>query len=217
MPWRPDRLVVILGTETGVGKTWTAAELVRQLVGAGARTVARKPVQSFAPGDGAATTTDAHVLAAAGGEEPEDVCPPHRWYEVPLAPPLAAAVLDRPPFSVDDLVSELAWPLDVSVGLVESVGGPRSPIAADGDSVDLCTALSPDAVVLVADAGLGAINAVRLSVDVLLTGCAPVVVVLNRWEGTDVQRRNREWLRRDGYQVTTSVADVAARITHRRV
>jgi len=32
-----------------------------------------------------------------------------------------------------------------------------------------------------------------------------------------VQRRNREWLRRDGYQVTTSVADVAGRITHRRV
>ena len=121
-----------------------------------------------------------------------------------------------PPFSVDDLVTELAWPPRHRVGLVETVGGPRSPIAADGDSVDLCTALSPDVVVLVADAGLGAVNAVRLSVDVLLTGCAPVVVVLNRWDATDVQRRNRDWLRRDGYQVTTSVADVAARIAHRR-
>jgi dethiobiotin synthetase len=117
---------------------------------------------------------------------------------------------------VGDLVDELNWPAGTTVGLVETVGGPRSPIAADGDSVDVCTALSPDLVVLVADSGLGAINSVRLSVEVLLTGCAPIVVLLNRWEGTDVQRRNREWLRRDGYQVTTSPADVAARITHRR-
>jgi dethiobiotin synthetase len=114
-------------------------------------------------------------------------------------------------------VGELAFPPGTALGLVETAGGPRSPIAADGDSVDLCTALSPDVVVLVADAGLGAINAVRLSVEVLLTGCAPIVVVLNRWDASDVQRRNREWLRRDGYQVTTSVADLAATITHRRL
>jgi len=216
MPARPNRLVLVLGTETGIGKTWTAAAILRELVDGGTRAVARKPVQSFAPEVAEAAGTDAHVLGRAGGEEPEDVCPRHRWYEAALAPPMAAAVLGRPAFSVDDLVTELAWPADTAVGLVETVGGPRSPIATDGDSVDLCTALSPDSVVLVADAGLGAINAVRLSVEVLLTGCAPVVVILNRWEATDVQRRNRDWLHRDGYQVATSVADVAARITHRR-
>ncbi len=216
MPWRPERLVLVLGTETSVGKTWVTAGILRELAGDGSRAVARKPVQSFAPADADNATTDAHVLAAASGEQPQDVCPPHRWYEAPLAPPMAAASLGRPAFSVDDLVNELAWPQDISIGLVETVGGPRSPIAADGDSVDLCTALSPDVVVLVSSSGLGAVNAVRLSVDVLLTGCAPVVVVLNRWDGSDVQRRNRDWLRRDGYQVTTSVADVAARISHRR-
>ncbi len=216
MPSRPERLVVVLGTETGVGKTWTAAAILRDLAGNGCRAVVRKPVQSFAPADADTATTDAHLLARAGDEAPEDVCPRHRWYEAPLAPPMAAAVLGRPAFSVGDLVDELTWPAGTAVGLVETVGGPRSPIAADGDSVDMCTALSPDVVVLVADSGLGAINSVRLSVEVLLTGCAPIVVVLNRWEGTDVQRRNREWLRRDGYQVTTSAADVAARITHRR-
>lgn len=217
MPWRPDRLVVVLGTHTGVGKTWVTAGILRALSGDGVRVVARKPVQSYDPAEADASATDAHLLAAAGGERPEDVCPRHRWYEVAVAPPMAAAVLGRPAFSVDDLVEELAWPPDTTLGLVETAGGPRSPIAADGDSVDLCTALSPDVVVLVADAGLGAINSVRLSVEVLLTGCAPVLVVLNRWEATDLHRRNREWLRRDGYQVTTSVADVAARITHRRV
>ncbi len=217
MPWRPDRLVVVLGTETGVGKTWVTAGILRELCLDGGRAVARKPVQSFAPEEADGAATDAHVLAGAAGEAPEDVCPRHRWYEVALAPPMAAAVLGRPAFSVDDLVEELAWPAETTIGLVETAGGPRSPIAADGDSVDLCTALSPDLLVLVADAGLGAINAVRLSVEVLLTGCAPVLVVLNRWQATDLQRRNREWLRRDGYQVSTSVADVAARITHRRL
>ncbi len=214
--WRPPRLAVVLGTASGVGKTWTTAALLRELAGEDGRAVARKPVQSFDPATADAAATDAHVLAGADGEEPEDVCPRHRWYEVPLAPPIAAAVLGRPAFSVEDLVEELAWPAGTTVGLVDTAGGPRTPIAADGDSVDLCTFLSPDVVVLVADAGLGAINAVRLSVEVLLTGCAPILVLLNRWEGTDVHRRNREWLRRDGYQVTSSVADVAARITHRR-
>jgi len=216
VPWRPDRLVVVLGTATRVGKTWAAAGILRELAGDGVRAVARKPVQSFAPADAEAASTDAHVLAEAGGEQPEDVCPRHRWYEEPFAPPMAAAALGRPAFSVEDLVAELAWPPHVEIGLVETVGGPRSPIAADGDSVDLCTALAPDVLVLVAEGGLGAVNAVRLSVDVLLTGCAPVVVLLNRWEATDMQRRNADWLRRDGYQVTTSVAAVATRITHRR-
>jgi len=216
LPGRPGRLVVVLGTAKSVGKTWITAGILRQLAGEGTRAVARKPVQAFAPGDAAAACTDAHLLAGAGGEEPEDVCPRHRWYEEALAPPIAAAVLGRPAYSIGDLVSELDWPEGTIVGLVETAGGPRTPIAADGDSADICTALAPDAVVLVADAGVGSINAVRLSVEVVLAGCAPVVVVLNRWEGTDIQRRNREWLRRDGYQVTTSIDEVVARITHRR-
>ena len=70
-------------------------------------------------------------------------------------------------------------PTRVDVGLVEGVGGPRSPISADGDNVDLAHALAPDLVVLVADAGLGTINAVRLSVGALAD--FPVLVALNRY------------------------------------
>ncbi len=53
------------------------------------------------------------------------------------------------------------------MGLVETAGGVRSPLAADGDCLDYCAALDPDVVVLVADAGLGTINAVRLTLDAL--------------------------------------------------
>jgi dethiobiotin synthetase len=90
----------------------------------------------------------------------------------------------------------------VQVGVVETVGGVRSPQASDGDTTDVLTALAPDAVVLVADAGLGTINAVRHAMDALTTvtatvggGGIPVVVVLDRFDGHhDIHRRNREWL-----------------------
>ncbi len=55
----------------------------------------------------------------------------------------------------------------VDVGLVETAGGMRSPLAADGDCLAFCAALAPDVIVLVADAGLGTINAVRLTLDAL--------------------------------------------------
>lgn len=203
---RPERLVVALGTATEVGKTWVGAEVLGELRRAGVRVAARKPAQSFAPGDGPA---DGEVLALATGERPEDVCPPHRSYEVPMAPPMAADVLGRPPFTVADLVGELTWPARVEVGWVETVGGPRSPIAVDGDSAALAAALEPDLLVLVADARLGAINAVLLAVAALPL---PPVVVLNRDEGSEVCRRNRVWLAAERVDLVAGPHDLAGRI-----
>ena len=183
-----------------------AARLLTQLRTAGLHVAARKPAQSFEPDDDPATL-DAAVLGAATGEPPEQVCPPARWYETPMAPPMAAEALGRPPFTIEDLKAELRWPPDMAdVGLVETAGGARSPLAADGDCLNYCAALQPDLVVLVADAGLGTINAVRLSLHALehSVGVA-AVVVLNRFDDrSDLHRRNLQWLReRDGRLVVT--------------
>ncbi len=206
---RPVRLVFVAGTGTAVGKTWTAAAVLARLRNTGLRVGARKPAQSFDAGDG---PTDADVLAGATGEPPHDVCPPHRWYSRALAPPMAADALGAPPFTVGDLVGELRWPDGLDIGLVEGAGGPRSPIAADGDNVALASGIAPDLVLLVAEAGLGTVNAVRLSVDAFAG--APVVVVLNGYDHHDVVHHgNRDWLRdRDGYDVVTGPEAVAARI-----
>jgi dethiobiotin synthetase len=203
---RPTRLVVVTGTGTEVGKTWVAAALARELRTAGLRVAARKPAQSFAPGD---ETTDADVLGAATGEAADVVCPRHRWFGVPMAPPMAADALEQPPFSIADLVSELLWPDGVEVGLVETAGGVRSPIASDGDTVDLVDALRPDHVVLVADAGLGTINAVRLA-HPLLAPLAPATVFLNRYDGhDDLHARNRDWLTdRDQIAIATTIDEL---------
>ena len=88
-------------------------------------------------------------------------------------------------------------------------------MANDGDTLDVLIRLKPNAIVLVADAGLGTINAVRLCIDALTSQCEtpspprsenghqtnpippipPIFVVLNRFdEGNDLHRRNRIWL-----------------------
>jgi len=100
----------------------------------------------------------------------------------------------------------------VGVGLVESVGGVRSPLAADGDTAALAAALRPERVVLVADAGLGTINSVRLSAAALAPW--PTLVILNRFDpASELHAANREWLAgRDGYDVVTDAADLVAPI-----
>ena len=202
-PGRPVLVVAVAGTATEVGKTWVAATVAEQLRRSGMVVAARKPVQSHDPGD---ADTDAVVLAAATGEAVHAVCRNDRDFAVPMAPPMATSVLGRATLGVADLVAELEWSRDCDVGLVETVGGIRSPIATDGDSLDLIERLEPEAVVLVADAGLSVINAVRLCTGVL--GPIRPVVVLNRFGVTkDRHRRNLAWLRDvDGLDLVISPA-----------
>jgi dethiobiotin synthetase len=127
-----------------------------------------------------------------------------------MAPPMAADALSRPAFTLDDLVEELRWPATpVDVGFVETAGGLRSPIADDSDCLALVVAVMPDVILLVADAGLGTINSVRLTMDALVRLPVPVAVVLNRFdEGAELHQRNRSWLRAyDGVLVFSTPGD----------
>lgn len=189
-PERPALLAVVAGTATDVGKTWVTARVVVQLRRAGMVVAARKPAQSHEPGD---ASTDAAVLASSTSEEIHAVCRADRDYPVAMAPPMAASALGAAPFAVADLVAELKWPPGCDVGLIESAGGLRSPLASDGDTVELIRRVRPDAVVLVADAGLGVINAVRLC----LAALEPIhpIVMLNRFDASnDLHCRNLAWL-----------------------
>jgi dethiobiotin synthetase len=184
----------VVGTGTDIGKTWVSARLLTGLRRAGVTVAARKPAQSFDRNDDPAGL-DSAILGAASGEPSETVCRTSRWYEVAMAPPMAADLLGRGRLTIADMLAELDWPdADTEVGLVESAGGVRSPQTHDGDGVALARALRPDLIVLVADAGLGTINSVRLSVGALPEDVA-VVVVLNRFDrDNDLHVRNRDWL-----------------------
>ncbi len=212
---RPGLVVLVAGTGTGIGKTWLSNRMLRTWRADDMSVAARKPAQSFDPGDDLAGVTDAQVLAAASGEDAAVVCCAHRWYEVAMAPPMAAEVLGRPSFGITDLLSELTWPaVRVDVGLVETAGGVRSPLAADGDTITFGLGVRPEIAVLVADSGLGTINAVRLSAEALgpITA-APgrLAVFLNRFDpDTDLHCRNRDWLIANGFTCATD-ADAFAR------
>ncbi len=214
---RPQQLIVVVGTGTEVGKTYVSSRLLRDLRASGLDVAARKPVQSFDPDD---PYTDAHLLADASGESPTDVCPRHRWYPLPMAPPMAADALARPQFSLEDLASEIQWPLPApNVAFVETVGGVRSPMASNGDAISLIELLQPDIVLLVADAGLGTINDVTLCLEAINSGAhvATPVVVLNRFDPSDdIHRRNRDWLTSHlDVDVLSSVPTVLAKISPR--
>lgn len=198
-------VIVVSASDTGVGKTWVAARLAETLAARGLAIAVRKPAQSFDPHDG---STDAHILASASGTAPTAVCPEHRWYEVPLAPPMAADTLGRPAIRLQALVEETDVP-PATTTLVEGAGGARSPLAYDGDTVALARALLARLVVLVTPAGLGAINRARLGVDAFSP--VPVVVFLNRFDSdNDTHSRNLAWLQdKDGFEVYTSISELA--------
>lgn len=170
----------------------------------------RKPLQSQDPAS--AEPTDAEVLAAASGESPETVCAPDRSFAAAMAPPMAADLLGLNIPTTADLIGGLGWAEGTQVGIVETVGGVRSPLGADGDSRDLVFALGADVTVLVADAELGVIDAVRKSADSL----APItpLVFLNRFDPhDDLHRRNRAWLtERDGLDVLVHAHELADRL-----
>jgi dethiobiotin synthetase len=202
-------LVVCAGTHTEVGKTWVGAAVLAELRARGRTVAARKPAQSFDPDDD--HPLDADVLGDATGEPGDVVCPPARTYAVPMAPPMAAAVLGRPIPTLADLLDEVRWPEpEVDIAWLETVGGPRSPIGSDGDAVDIVAALEPRKVVLVADAGLGTINAVRLSVEPFAALGHEPIVILNRFDpDDDLHRRNAAWLHDLGIAAVLSPGAVA--------
>jgi dethiobiotin synthetase len=206
MSTRPHKLIGIAGTGTEVGKTWVATRFIEFTRTQGYSVAARKPAQSFAADDTTlndAEQNDAEQLAHASGETAMQVCPLHRWYPLAMAPPMAADALARPRITLTDLLAEIQWPPHTDVGIVETAGGLCSPIAHDADNVELLRTLNPDHIVLVADAGLGTINAVRLCVAALAEFA--VTVFLNRYDANNsLHLRNRQWLSKH-YEIDTAI------------
>lgn len=206
---RPSLLIGVIGTNTEVGKTWVTTQLLATLKLRGTRVAARKPVQSYAPDD---INTDAALLAGASGEDVAEICPAHRCYPLALAPPMAAQALGRGPLQMAEIISEIHWPAHIDIGFVETVGGVRSPLTSDGDSLDLLRRLEVDRMLLVADAELGTINAIRLTLAAV--GAMPTVVYLNRFKrDNELHELNRRWLtEQDKLTVITDVHSLAVAI-----
>jgi 8-amino-7-oxononanoate synthase len=174
-PWSPSNHgIVLLGTDTSVGKTTVAAALLHLLAARGRRPVPFKPVETAA----APSPADATTLLAASGRDDlpiEVVCP--FAFPLPLAPAAAAAAAGVT-LSIQTLLGAAATARTYGTPLVvESAGGLLTPYGHQLTSCDLALALGFP-VLLIARNALGTINHTALAVGEIRRRCLPLLGII---------------------------------------
>jgi dethiobiotin synthetase len=155
--------LLVVGTDTGVGKTWVCRALAHALTLAGRRVGAIKPVETGCS-DPAGSLEDGVLLAAAAGQlSPSTAL---RRLATPVAPAVACE-LEGVTIDFDELVLEIeAHAEGPELVLVEGAGGILSPITWEWNIVDLGRALDAR-VLLVASDRLGAVNHTLLALSAI--------------------------------------------------
>jgi dethiobiotin synthetase len=146
----------ITGTDTGVGKTHTAVQLLRLLRASGRRCAGMKPICC---GD----RRDAEFLLAAGSEglRIEEINP--IWLKAPVAP-LVGSLMEEWDIDIEPILTAFrALQNRVEHVIVEGVGGWLVPIRSDYFMSDLATEISLP-VLVVAQNRLGCLNHTVLTV-----------------------------------------------------
>lgn len=174
------RVVVVTGTDTGVGKTVVTAALACGYVGAGSSVSVVKPVQTGAlPGEAADL---AEITRLSGVSDTLELV----RLPDPLAPDTAArrAAVRLPP--VAEHAAVIAGQT-ADVVLVEGAGGLLVRLDSAGGTIAglalrLVSLTVPVDVVVVVRAGLGTLNHAALTVEALRTrGLPPAGLVIGSW------------------------------------
>jgi dethiobiotin synthetase len=169
-------IMVVTGTDTGVGKTIVTAALAAAATAAGLRVAVVKPAQTGDDSDAGTIARLANPTAATTLASFPD----------PLAPLAAARVAGLEPldlFALTDAVKEVGGEHDLT--LVEGAGGVLVPMGLRPGGkawtiADMCIALSAPAVV-VSRAGLGTLNHTALTLEALDRRGISARVVIGAW------------------------------------
>ncbi len=161
--------LMIVGTDTDVGKTYVSCAIAKQLVSEGTLTGVYKPACSGSMIDDQTGTPyweDAELLAQAVNHRfpIEKICP--QRFQAPLAPPVAA---QKEGTKVDEaLLKEgaLWWQDQADFLIVEGVGGVLCPLSENLLITDFVAALNYP-VLIVARAGLGTVNHSLMTIEIL--------------------------------------------------
>ncbi|MDQ1058660.1 dethiobiotin synthetase [Arthrobacter globiformis] len=183
-------VVLVTGTDTGVGKTITTAALAAVLHGTGRSVAVYKPCQSgAADGDSDA----AEIVRLAGVSAEAGVV-----LQEPMAP-VAAAALDGTPLpslaAHAERIRELADAHDHV--LVEGAGGLLVELDSDGGTMADLGSLLAAAFVVVVRPGLGTLNHTALTLEALSArGLDVLGVVIGSWPASPhaVHNSNRQVL-----------------------
>ena len=180
--------VFVTGSNTGVGKTTVAIEIVRHISKTRAVKV-RKPVetncelseQSYIPKDAIA------LSAACQLQEPlNKVCP--YCFEIEASAELASTDSSEK-LTLEDLVLACKCDVDENFVLVEGAGGLYSPIAEAALNVDLANELQLPLLIVIRDE-LGAISQALLTLEAAKKNKLTVAcVVLNVIESNNLSNK----------------------------
>ena len=191
------RIVVVTGTDTGVGKTIATAALAAAARARGERVLVVKPVQTGVGG----TDPDPHdvdiVAELSGADVVELAC-----LDEALAPDTAArrAGVDLPTVAAHAArIGDLAGSGAHDLLVVEGAGGLLVRLDLTGGTLLDLAALLGAEVVVVARAGLGTLNHTELTVAALRArGIEPAGVVIGAWPSSPglAERCNRDDLPR---------------------
>ena len=176
----------ITASDTNVGKTWIACQLIRHLLARGHSVSVRKPVESGCQlsVEGQMIPSDGNCLRdAAGNVEPLDIVTPFR-YQAAVAPDRAARLAGES-IHIDQLYDAvLDQYQDEDLLMVEGAGGFYSPLAEDGLNSDLAKKLGLP-VIIVAPDRLGGINQALLTLSAVEKENLVVhAIVLNQNQAT---------------------------------
>ena len=174
-----SRVLMVTGTDTGVGKTVISRGILRSAARAGVELFPLKLVETGCElADGEFVPSDGVALAAAAGRDDLDKIAPLR-FALPASPTMAARDAGRS-LALPELMDcvETAWAQAPNV-LLEGAGGLLVPITEQLSFADLARELRAS-VILVARDALGTLNHTLLTLEVLRRrGMSVVSVVLN--------------------------------------
>ena len=180
--WSAPVVVVVTGTDTGVGKTWTAAALARAASTAGRRVVAIKPFETGCA-ELADDAEDGVILARAAGQRA-----PSRALVRLKAPVAAPEAADREGVTLDydAAVRDVrALVVGADLAIVEGAGGLLSPLTWERSAIDLARDLRARVLVVGVDR-LGTVNHTLSTLKMLeVNDLRPLGVVLTAPERAD--------------------------------
>nr|WP_103351426.1 dethiobiotin synthase [Amycolatopsis sp. CA-128772] len=171
-------MLVMTGTGTGVGKTITTAAIAAVAVAGGQRVAVLKPAQTGVRPDEAGDLQDVARLAG-----PDVTTRELRRYPDPLSPEAAARRSGLPTLDPGE-IAQAASDLDTGhdLTLIEGAGGLLVRFDSAGASLaDVAWSLG-SLVIIVAEAGLGTLNATALTAEVATKrGLTVAGVIIGAW------------------------------------
>ena len=178
----------ITGSDTDVGKTYIACELIQQLRNLDQKLETRKPVESgCAIGESAELIpADALKLQAANNNlETIERIAAYR-FKAALAPPRAAS-LEGHHLQIDELLNACSLDNSDHLLIVEGAGGFYSPLAQNALNADLASLLQL-AVIIVINDRIGAVNQALMTIQAVENRHLPVAAIIMNQRSAEIEK-----------------------------